>query len=228
VVAEVAALLPPLVHLEYDGRYAAMLSHEPKNYALVGYDGTLVLRGVAFRSSRAEPFGEAFLRRAIVRLLAGDLCGVREVYVETLDALRRRLLPTRAVSARVRLTKTPAEYLETRESRRELAYEALLASGRHTWSSGERVRVYRAAGGTAALAPEAAEDESDEVADSRHYDVDYYAQLLRDTFAARLARALTPQDFAAVFADPNQPSLFEPSLTTMRTVLTRLVEPEGG
>ena len=34
VVAEVAALLPPLVHLEFEGRYAAMLSHEPKNYAL--------------------------------------------------------------------------------------------------------------------------------------------------------------------------------------------------
>src|SRR5215831_13765150 len=31
-VAEVAALLPPLVKLEFEGRYAAMLSHQPKNY----------------------------------------------------------------------------------------------------------------------------------------------------------------------------------------------------
>ncbi|HEX6534038.1 MAG TPA: ribonuclease H-like domain-containing protein, partial [Gemmatimonadaceae bacterium] len=46
VVSEVAALLPPLVRLEFDGRYAAMLSHEPKNYALLGYDGALLLRGV--------------------------------------------------------------------------------------------------------------------------------------------------------------------------------------
>ena len=54
VVAEVAALFPSLVQLEFEGRYAAMLSHEPKkNHALLGYDGTLVLRGVAFRSSRA-------------------------------------------------------------------------------------------------------------------------------------------------------------------------------
>jgi len=64
----VAHLLPPLVQLEFDGRYAAMLSHEPKNYALLDYDGRLLLRGVAFRSSRAEPFGEAFLRRAIERI----------------------------------------------------------------------------------------------------------------------------------------------------------------
>ena len=91
VVAEVAALLPPLVQLEFDGRYAAMLSHEPKNYALLGYDGTLVLRGVAFRSSRAEPFGEAFLRRAIARLLAGDVVGVRDAYLAT----RRGAAPPR-------------------------------------------------------------------------------------------------------------------------------------
>ena len=76
-VAEVAALLPPRVRLEFEGRYAAMLSHEPKNYALLGDDGALTLRGVAFRSSRAEPFGEAFLRAAIARLLVGDVPGVR-------------------------------------------------------------------------------------------------------------------------------------------------------
>ena len=73
VVAEVAALLPPLVQLEFEGRYAAMLSHEPKNYALLDYDGALVLRGVAFRSSRAEPYGESFLRRALECLLVGDV-----------------------------------------------------------------------------------------------------------------------------------------------------------
>jgi DNA polymerase elongation subunit (family B) len=102
VVEEVAALLPPLVQLEFDGRYAAMLSHEPKNYALLGYDGTLLLRGVAFRSSRAEPFGEAFLRRAIACVLTGDIIGARDAYIGTLTALRRRELPTRDVSSRER------------------------------------------------------------------------------------------------------------------------------
>src|ERR1700693_3209869 len=44
VVGEVASLLPPLVQLEFEGRYAAMLSHEPENYALLGYEGSLLLR----------------------------------------------------------------------------------------------------------------------------------------------------------------------------------------
>jgi DNA polymerase elongation subunit (family B) len=217
VVGEVAALLPPRVQLEFEGRYAAMLSHEPKNYALLGYDGGLLLRGVAFRSSRAEPFGEAFLRDALARLFAGDLGGVREAYLAALDALRRRELPTYEVSSRVRLTKPPERYAETRETRRELAYEALLASGRTAWRAGERVRVYRTQGGGGAVVPSA--DDGDGRGDPRDYDVDHYARVLRDTFAARLARALAPADFAAVFADPEQLSLFSLSTAEMRAVL---------
>ena len=215
VVAEVAALLPPLVQLELEGRYAAMLSHEPKNYALLNRDGTLTLRGVAFRSSRAEPFGEAFLRAALRRLFAGDVAGVRDVYLDTLERLRRREMSSHDVSSRVRLTKSPARYAETRESRREFAYEALLASGRESWRVGEKVRVYRTQAGRGAVV--SADD--DPAADPRDYDVDHYARILRDNFAVRLARALTPEDFAAVFADADQLSLFAPPLEAMRPVL---------
>ncbi|WP_225409096.1 ribonuclease H-like domain-containing protein [Stigmatella hybrida] len=222
VVSEVAALLPPLVKLSFDGRYAAMLSHEPKNYALQTYDGSLLLRGVAFRSSRAEPFGEDFLRRALRCLLAGDLTGVRNVFVETVTALRRRALPTLAVTAKVRLTKDAPQYLALRERRRELPYEAVLASGRTEWTPGEHVRVYRASGGRAGLLPDA---ETSAGSDPRDYDADYYVRQLRETFAARLVRALTPEDFAAVFADPGQLSLFAPRLDQARPILTVLFDP---
>ena len=221
VVADVAALLPPLVQLEFDGRYAAMLSHEPKNYALLKYDDTLILRGVAFRSSRAEPYGEAFLRHAIGRLLAGDVVGVRDSYLATLDALRRRSLTTFDVSSRVRMTKSPAEYLATREGRRELPYEAMLASGRTSWSTGDKVRVYRTKAGTGGVVGEKDDTASSEdSADRRDYDVDHYVRVLRETYAARLARAFTPGDFATMFADPDQLSLFSPAIESIRSVLS--------
>jgi DNA polymerase elongation subunit (family B) len=216
VVAEVGALLPPLVQLEFEGRYAAMLSHEPKNYALLGYDGTLTLRGVAFRSSRSEAFGEAFLRRALERLFAGDLAGVREAYLATVRALRRRELPASDVASRIRLTKSPDAYAATRPSRRELAYEALLASGRTSWRVGERVDVYRTQNGGAAVLPQ---DEAARAA-LRDYDAEHYARVLRTHFAARLARALTPEDFSTLFAGPDQLSLFSPSAAEMRPVLS--------
>ncbi len=218
VVDEIAALLPARVHLELEGRYAAMLSHEPKNYALATYDGKLVLRGVAFRSSRAEPFGEAFLRRAIACLFADDVLGVQRAYLETIAALRQRALPTFEISARVRLAKEPAEYLASRDARRELAYEAMLASGRPTWSAGERVRVYRTNCGTGAVIAEL--DDEDGVASApRDYDVDHYVRVLRDNFAPRFARALDPEVYAAVFADPDQLSLFSPDLRAARPIL---------
>jgi DNA polymerase I len=221
VVAEVAALLPPLVQLELEGRYAAMLSHEPKNYALLGYDDTLLLRGVAFRSSRAEPYGEKFLRRAIARLLVDDICGVQEVYLSTIAALRRREIPTHDVSSRVRLTKTPAQYLASSERRREAPYEAMLAAGRTEWSIGDRIRVYRTSRGEAALALEPDDDVAEgQAAERRDYDVEHYVRVLRDSFAIRLARAFRPEDYAAVFADPDQPSLFQPSIATIRSILT--------
>jgi DNA polymerase I len=226
VVGEVAALLPPLVQLEFDGRYAAMLSHEPKNYALLSYDGTLTLRGVAFRSSRAEPYGEAFLRRALKHLLRDDVAGVRDAYLDTLEALRRRELPTHDVSSRVRLTKTPAKYLETRGKRRELSYEALLATGRTQWSVGDRVRVYRTKSGSFSVVAERGDIGSEEV-DMKDYDVDHYSRVLHDTFAARLARAFTPGDFSAVFGSPDQLSLFAPPMESIHPILTTLRAPEA-
>jgi hypothetical protein len=152
---------------------------------------------------------------------------VRKVYVDTVTALRRRTIPTLEVAARVRLTKSPREYLATRESRRELPYEAVLASGRTHWTAGEYVRVYRAVGGRAGLLPDPdAEDTGGAPSVSREdYDVDYYVRLLRETFAARLVRALAPEDFAAVFADPEQLSLFAPSLEQARPILTVLADP---
>ena len=56
-------------------------------------------------------------------------------------------------------------------------------------------------------------------ADARLYDVEHYLRQLRSNYATRLARAFTPEDFAAVFADPDQPTLFPPAYEHMRTVL---------
>ena len=77
VVAEVAALLPPLVQLEFDGRYAAMLSHEPKNYALLGYDGDAAAarRRVSIEPRRAVRRGVP--ARGDRRAAGGDVAGVQ-------------------------------------------------------------------------------------------------------------------------------------------------------
>lgn len=53
------------------------------------------------------------------------------------------------------------------------------------------------------------------------YDIDHYARQLRQTFASRLACAFKPVDYEAVFADPDQMSLFMPAISTIHTVLEK-------
>jgi DNA polymerase I len=131
-------------------------------------------------------------------------------------------LPTRDVSSRVRLSKTPAEYFAVREKRRELPYEAMLASGHQSWSAGDRVRVYRKRNGGCGLLDEA-DDGADVIGtlDDRDYDVDHYARQLRQIFASRLACAFTSADCETVFADPDQMSLFMTEVRAIRTVLKK-------
>jgi DNA polymerase, archaea type len=126
----------------------------------------------------------------------------------------------------VRLTKTPAEYFAVRESRRELAYEALLASGRISWGVGDRARVYRKRNGACGLLEESEDGPvGTGTVDNRDYDVEHYVRQLRQTFASRLACAFTPADYETVFGDPDQMSLFMPAVTTIRTVLERKSHP---
>ena len=61
-----------------------------------------------------------------------------------------------------------------------------------------------------------------ETDDPRDYDIEHYVRQLRETFAARLARAFRPQDFVAIFEDPDQLTLLPPSYESMRPILTSL------
>jgi DNA polymerase elongation subunit (family B) len=187
VVAEVDALLPERIRLEYDGRYSAMFSYRTKNYALLGYDGSMILHGGAFRSSRIEPFARRFLREAVKNLLAGNQNGVRQAYLKALDGLRRRELPTEDVCSLVRLTKTPGEYAALRDRRKEMQYETLLATGRTSWKPGDQVRVYYQTGGTRGLLEESEDGEMG--ADPRDYDVERYVRQLHQKLVTRLVCA---------------------------------------
>ncbi|MCV4639815.1 hypothetical protein OFB62_31425, partial [Escherichia coli] len=84
--------------------------------------------GGALKSSRAEPFAEAWLQGALRCLSEGDIPGLREGFLETLAKLLEHAFSLAAVAIPAKLTKTPEQYAES--SRSEAVYEAMLASGR--------------------------------------------------------------------------------------------------
>ncbi len=232
LVAEIGAGLPNGIRLEYEGRYRAMFSHEVKNYALLTYDNVLIVHGVALRSSRAEPFGERFLREVLPYTMLGQVQEVRRAYLEMIIALRNRTLPVEDLATQVRLSKTPEAYNASRKNHQEAAYEALLKAGRTHWYPGERVRFYRtngkgyvwlpaeneeapvsddwrarASGERPATLPEIITKRSD-VINRRDYDSEYYIRLLSTSYAARLKKAFHSADFEQLFRPDTQLSLF--------------------
>ena len=260
LVDEIGVELPAGIRLEYEGRYRAMFSHEVKNYALLTYDGRLIVRGVALRSSRAEPFGERFLRQALYYTMTNDIPALRNLFLETVDALRNRTLPAKDLGARVRLSKTPEAYMASRSGHPEAQYEALLASGRTRWFPGERVRFYRTRGKKYVWLPEEADESSaanewgddaseneDELTDNaiftlpskpvkeaqtsstrradiaerRDYDVNHYLQVLVTSYAARLRKAFSPEDFEQLFRSDGQSGLFDAPVEDIEPRLIR-------
>jgi DNA polymerase I len=236
LVAQIGAELPAGIRLEYEGRYRAMFSHEVKNYALLTYNGTLIVRGVALRSSRSEPFGERFLRRALLCLLTNDIPGIQRAFLETVEAIRRCELPASDMGSRVRLSKTPEGYLASRTTHPEAQYEALLAAGRTRWYPGERVRFYRTRNKSYIWLPDEAQEptfrgewddgspDSNEshvetvnqelsangaVAGRHDYDVEHYLNVLVASYASRLRKAFPPHDFEQLFRLDSQAGLFD-------------------
>jgi len=217
-----------------------MVSHAIKNYALLSYNGELLVRGAAMRSSRSEPFGVRFLLQAFRYAMQDDIAGIARCYRETQEALRRRLLPASDVATRMRLSKDSTTYLGTRAKHTEVQYEALLAAGRKQWRAGERVRFYRSPQGVPVWLPDEADDaspisdeeEADEVEGSvgplfssisatslterRDYDSEHYVRVLRDSYAERLRVVFEAEDYSQLFRLDGQQGLFDRPIEQMQ------------
>src|SRR5262249_54339347 len=82
--AELAQILPPGIEVEFDGSYPVMLSHKMKNYALLGANDKLIIKGSGLRSRGLERFQREFLQEFIYRLLKDEAGTISALYEETL------------------------------------------------------------------------------------------------------------------------------------------------
>jgi DNA polymerase, archaea type len=206
LVQEVSASLPDGISVEHDGRYRTMYSYAEKNYILQRYDGRVRLVGGSFRSSRSERYGEAFLREAAPLLLEGRFEELRALFLDTVARLRNHEATVEDLAVSLILSKSPEAYAKS--GRREEQYEVLRAA-RRKWRAGDRVTYYQARGGRKKLADEYANDE----------DAEYYVRRLKEVYAQRFVKALTREDFEALFGE--NLSLWETNLSDIVPLTTR-------
>ncbi|MEX1158903.1 MAG: DNA polymerase domain-containing protein [Thermomicrobiales bacterium] len=126
------------IRLAHDGRYKGMLSLKLKNYALLEYDGRVILKGSSLRSRREELFLRRFVRDAVARLLQPEQFGsVRDYYLDLAEQISTGQLQPEELSR----WETVTEQTHKSESNRRLSH----AIGNER--VGERIQVYQRSDG---------------------------------------------------------------------------------
>jgi hypothetical protein len=138
------------------------------------------------------------------------------------------MLPSTSVAARVRLSKSSDTYRENRAAHPEPQYEALLNAGRTFWHSGERVRFYRRQDKAYCWLRDDEDNDVVDADDARDYDVDYYLNVLLNSYAGRLRKAFAPPDWEQLFRLDTQLGLFDRPIDDIQPIRIRCeVIPNG-
>lgn len=175
-IADISSALPPGIRLAHDGRYAGMLSLRVKNYALLGHDGSMVLKGSSLRSRRMEGYLRGFLRDAARSLLDEQPEAARAAYFDLAGRIRTRSLDSAefvqwAMINEETITKFP-----------RLGRLVARAGDGPQMRSGDRVQYYEREDGELSFIHEYAQDENISYLLRRLRDV---AERFRDLFPTR-------------------------------------------
>lgn len=144
LIAMVSEALPQGIEVEHDGRYRAMFAYKAKNYALLQYDGSIVIKGSSLKSRGMEKYLREFMRDVITLLLNGEGERVEAVYADYISRLRSRTIPVSLVSRTETMNESPAVYREKvrlGKRNRAAAFEIALRSER-TYRAGDQVSYY--------------------------------------------------------------------------------------
>ncbi len=143
-VAALSDTMPAGITVAFDGRYRKMLSYKKKNYALLGYDNHVKIKGSSLVSRSMEAFGRAYIRSCIDCLLKEDIAGLHELYVQYRQRILDHKLEVREF-VRVETLKDPLahydEEVRSGKRNRSAAYEVARNTGRPA-KPGDRIAFY--------------------------------------------------------------------------------------
>lgn len=180
--ASLAEILPPGIDVEIDEQYDAMFSYKAKNYALLGSDGLLILRGGALKSRGLEKFQRLFMEQTILLLMRGRSSEVEALRAEFESKIRNRQWPIEWLAKTDTLQDSLAQYakkIEGSSRNRAAAYELALKSSRK-YEPGDQVTYYITGSKKNLSAYENARLASDWDPANRDENVEYYVAKLQD------------------------------------------------
>jgi DNA polymerase elongation subunit (family B) len=144
LVATLSAELPEGIDVEMDGRYRAMFSYKSKNYALLGYDGGITIKGSALKSRGMEKYLREFNSEVIRLLLHGEGGKVEPLYQEYLLRLREKRFDISLLAKTETLNESPDSYRRkvTQGKRNPAAAYEIAVRSSHEYRAGDQITYY--------------------------------------------------------------------------------------
>lgn len=142
--AQISAVLPPGIELEFDAVYPAMYCYKAKNYALLNYDNTISVSGAALKSRALENFQRRFIQCVLQAKLTGQPELIDACYNEIKSSIENRTIALADLVKSEVLSDSPESYKRKQNTpgfRRSAPYELALASGRQ-FRAGDKVEFY--------------------------------------------------------------------------------------
>jgi DNA polymerase elongation subunit (family B) len=196
LIRELSASLRQGLDVELDGRYRAMFSYKSKNYALLGYDGSVLVKGSALRSRGVERYIREFMTDVIRLLLNGEAAKIEPLYRHYLERLREYRFDIGWLSKTETLGESPATYTQkVRQGKknRSAAYEIALQSS-HAFRAGDQITYYISGRGKGVVSYENCRPVSSYDPDRPDVNLEFYEEKLRQA----------KKKFAA-FSEPDNP-----------------------
>lgn len=144
LVRKLSSTLPVGIDVEMDGRYRTMFSYKMKNYALLDYEGKIILKGSGLKSRGIEKYLREFMKEMIRFLLKGAPEKVDELYGEYVRKLREHEFNISMLAKTETLGEAPETYRQkVRQGKRNpsAAFEIALGSS-FNYRAGDQISYY--------------------------------------------------------------------------------------
>ena len=201
LVQNVSVLMPEGINIGFDGRYKKMISYMKKNYALLGYDNIMLLKGSSLTSRSGEKFGRDFVRRGFETLLTEDINGLHDLFIEYRNKILNHELDVSEFSKTETLKNSLEQYLaDVKNGKRSksITYEIAIKAGLGI-TKGDRITYYVSGSGTGSSSYDKgklAADWNKDIPDENTY---FYLKRL-DEHCQKFLPFFKPQDYSTIFS----------------------------
>ncbi len=201
LVREVSLLMPEGINIGFDGRYKKMISYMKKNYALLGYDDNMILKGSSLTSRSGEKFGRDFVRKGFEKLLTEDISGLHNLFTGYRDKIQNHELEIAEFSKTESLKSSIEQYLDDVKSgkrSRSITYEIAIKSGISV-TKGDRISYYVSGAGTGSSSYEKGKLASEWNREKPDENTHFYLKRL-DEHCQKFLPFFKPQDYSMIFS----------------------------